>query len=432
MKGYRSIFILLIIVIVLGSVYFILNSRTDPAATGQLFRLPQGDEIKTIHLTNNYGKFVFQKNEEGWILTEPGNYRVFPEKAAIMEKFLIALPIIRVLDSQLGEYGLTNPRITVDFTSKKNIHKTFSIGNLAPSQAQIYIKDTQNGKIYLCDAGYIAQLEGSLNAYRTKEVFSIDKYNIAGIIYYKNGEKAVGLKKLSGRDWVLDFPFEGPVRNIEINEILKNMTKWSISGFIDKEPLENSKIGLKDPVAAVEVLDANGRSQRIEFGNSDNGMIYTRTGSQEDIAKVFQVDVDFSLFSTENLLYFVPLKTTIDSAIKIEIVTPLKSTTVDIDHSADLSIIRSNGKVLNYEKFVSFFVRYIGLSANGYDQTTFTGQPSMTLTTTLINGQKAMLRLYTRDANSFYMVAEDNSHYFVNKDKVDLMMERLQDSIKED
>jgi hypothetical protein len=179
-------------------------------------------------------------------------------------------------------------------------------------------------------------------------------------------------------------------------------------------------------------LDANGKLQRIEFGNIDNGMIYARTGSQEDVAKVFQVDVDFSMFSAEKLLYFVPLKTTIDSIAKIEIVTSTESTTIDIDHAADPPIIRSNGQVLEYEKFVSFFVKYIGLSANGYNQTKFTGQPAMTLTTTFSNGQKATLRLYTRDANSFYMVTEDNSHYYVNKDKVDLMMERLQDSINID
>ena len=432
MKGYRGILILLVVAAVLGSVYLILSSRTDPAATGQLFRFPQQDEIKTIHLTNTFGSFTFQKNEEGWVLTEPGNYRIYPEKMAILEKFLITLPIVRTIDTELKEYGLSTPRITVDFTSKKNIHKAFSIGNLAPSQAQVYIKDLQSGRIYLCDAGYIAQLEGSLNAYRAKEIFSIDKFNITAIAYYKNGEKVVNLKKLNSGDWVLDFPYEGPVRIIEIREILQNMTKWSISGFPDKETLDISKIGLKDPVDTIEVLDAYGKSQRIDFGNIDNGMIYTRTGSQEDIAKVFQVDVDFSKFSAENLLFYVPLRTTIDQVTKIEMVTTTESTSIDIDPSADPPVIHSNGQVLDYENFLSFFVKYIGLSANGYDQNTFTGQPYMTLTTTFTNGQKAVLRLYTRDSDSFYMVTEDNSHYFVNKDKVDLMIKRLQDSLNND
>jgi hypothetical protein len=428
-KEYRNILILLVVAAVLGSFYFILSSRTDPAATGQLFRFPKDDEITTIHLTNSFGSFTFQKNEEIWILTEPGNYRVYPEKTAIMEKFLITLPVVRMLDSELEEYGLSNPRITIDLTSKQNIHKNFSIGNLTPSQAQVYIKDTLSGKIYLCDAGSIAQLEGSLNAYRAKEVFSIDKFNISTIVYYKNGEKVVGLKKLNSGGWVLDFPYEGPVRNIEISEILKNMTKWSISGFPEKETLDISNIGLKDPLDVVEVLDANGKSQRIEFGTIDNGMVYTRTGSQEDIAKVFQVDVDFSKFSAESLLYYVPLKTTIDKALKIEIITLSESITLDIDHAADPPIISSNGQILEYEKFVSFFVKYISLSANGYDPNKFTGQPYMTMTTTINNGQKVTLRLYIRDSSSYYMVTDDNSRFFVNKDKVDLMMERLQNSL---
>ena len=426
-KGYRNILILLIVTAVLGGIYFTLSKRTDPAVTGQLFQFPKDDEIKTIHLTNSFGSFTFKKNEEGWMLTEPGNYRIFPEKFAIMEKFLVTLPIVRKLDSELEEYGLLNPAITIELTSKKNIHKAFSIGNLTPSKAQVYIKDNQSGNIYICDAGSIAQLEGSLNAYRAKEVFSIDKYNINRIVYFKNGEKLISLKTFNGVDWMLDFPFEAPARNLVVYEILLNMRNMSISGFPEKDTQNISEIGLTDPVDVIEVADIEGKTQRIEFGIAENKMIYVRSGSQEDIARVFQIDVDFSKFTSENLLNFAPLKTNIDSIVKIEIDTSSQSYSFDIDHATEPPIIRSFGQELDYEKFISFFVKYINLSADGYDQNTHSGQPYMTLKTTYSNGQNAVLQLYSRDSDSFYMATEDNSKFFIHKERVNLLMERIKE-----
>jgi len=179
----------------------------------------------------------------------------------------------------------------------------------------------------------------------------------------------------------------------------------------------------------LEVMDANGDTQRLEFGTVAAGTMFVRTGSQEDVAGIFAIDVDFSLLTAENLLFLEPLHTSIDRISQIQITSKNGNTVFDLDQSAQPPHITSNNKEIPYEAFVSFFVKYLSLSADGYESVTKPGEETLLFKTTYLDGQTTEVRLLERDADSFYLRVGGQTGFYLSNKKVDMLLDRLNAAI---
>ena len=424
MKRYLSLIILALVTAGLAGVYFMINANTDPTSTGQLYSISPSDSIKEIKISNNFGVFLFNREDGVWMLKEPGNYHVNQQKMDLMEAALLDLQINRMLESELPEYGLTKPSIIVEFSTSQNVHKTFYVGNLAPSNAQIYLKDVDSGKIFIADIGTTAQFDGSLKAYRGSEVFSINKDQISEITYIQNGIKKLTIKYLGPQNWQLTDPISAPARYLEISEMIIKMRKWTSAGYPENMDGNYDQYGLVNPANVLLLTDSNRKTQRIEFGNTENGMIYARTGSQEDIIKLFSVDIDFSILTVDQLLFVEPLQTTLENVSEIKIDSSNRSSTFILDHSKDPVAITLSGKEVTYDDFVSLFVKYITLSADGYDTQTQPGSKYLSLTTTYTDRSTMSINLLQRDESSYFMEISGKPIFFIYKDKVDQFLNR--------
>ena len=421
---------LALIAALFAGMYFVINADSDPLKTGKLYQFSSSDSVRQINIVNNYGAFAFSKSNDVWELTEPGHYRVNQQKMSVMEKFLLDMPINRILDSDLPEYGLTKPAVIIEFTTINDIHKKLYIGNITPSQAQIYLKDDQSGRVFIVDAGSTTQFDGSLNAYRGKEIFSIDQNSISEVSYFNNGNKTLTFKNFGPQNWQLTYPIAAPARNVEISEIIVKMRKWSAAGYPEEGAINYADMGLKDPEDILELTDTSGNSQRIEFGKTENAMIYVRTGSQEDIAKLFSVDIDFSQFSVEKLVFVAPLQDAIQNIAELSITTSGASYIFALDHTTDQIKIKLADKQVPYEDFITFFVKFTNISADGYDEVSMPGSVFLNLTTTSIDGSKKVLIIKERDENSYFMEITGKTTYYVNKEEIDQLLYRLESVIK--
>ncbi len=429
MRSYFKLLGLAILAALLAGTYFAINANSDPQVSGKMYQFSSSDSINQIKVVNNYGSFTFEKENDSWMLTSPGNYQVNQQKVSIMEKFLLDMPINRILDAELLEYGLNKPVIIVEFYTKKNIHKKLYVGNLTPSKAQIYLKDAQSGKVFIVDAGSTTQFDGSLNAYRGKEIFSIDQNSISEVTYINNGTKKLAFKYFGPQNWQLTYPLSVPARNVEISEIIVKMRKWSAAGYPDTSSAPYEEFGLEDPADILILTDSNGNSQTLEFGKTEDAMIYVRTGSQEDIAKLFTVDIDFSQFTVEKLIFIAPLQEKIQNISKISIVTPEKTSGFELDHATDPITILVDEKRVSYEDFVSLYVKFSNLSADGYELGSHPGDTYLTLTTTKIDGTSTTMSIKYRDDNSFFLDISGNTDFYINKEEIDQLLFRWETAL---
>jgi hypothetical protein len=158
-------------------------------------------------------------------------------------------------------------------------------------------------------------------------------------------------------------------------------------------------------------------------------MIYVRTGSQEDIAKLFTVDIDFSQFTVEKLIFIAPLQEKIQNISKISIVTPEKTSRFELDHSTDPITILVDEKRVSYEDFISLYVKFSNLSADGYELGSHPGDTYLTLTTTKIDGTSTTMSIKYRDDNSFFLDISGNTDFYINKEEIDQLLFRWETAL---
>lgn len=422
MRRHIGLIILILSAVALVVLYFILSNESNSSKTGKIFSISSSDSIMEVRITNSYGEFLFEKEEGTWKLVEPGVYNVNQKKLLLLEKALLDLQINRTLDQELPEYGLENPNAIVEFSTKKNFQGTIHIGNLTPSKSQVYIKDVDSGEVFVSDIGTTAQFDGSLAAYRGKEVFLINKEEITEVTYVKNGVKTFSINYFGPKNWQITYPISAPARYIEMSELMIAMRKWTAAGYPDTTITEYKSFGLDDPQNALVLKDASGKTQTIEFGNISNGLIYARTGSKEDILQLFSTDVDFSLFTVEKLLFVLPLQTTIERVAELMIESKDKSSIFILDHTKSPLEVTLSGKTIPYEEFVTLLVQYSGLSADGYDDKTQSGPALLTLTTTFVDGSKESIILLERSADSYFIDSSDYKNFFIDKEQVDQLV----------
>jgi hypothetical protein len=227
----------------------------------------------------------------------------------------------------------------------------------------------------------------------------------------------------------LTYPFQANARLIELSEFLVNLRKYAAAKFPDDSNSDQKRMGLVNPAHILELTDANGKSQRLEFGQVEEGLMYVRTGSREDIARIFAADVDFSVLSAEKLMFEAPLRATLDQVVKIEVLTPASQVAIDIDQSTTPPRISTSGQELVLEDFISFFVKYSGLSADGHQVGQPSGDPVLTLKSTYGDGSSQILRLRPRDDSSYFMETNGKTEFFLSKEKVSLLLDRLNQAI---
>ena len=323
------------------------------------------------------------------------------------------------------EYGLDQPQAAIELLSASGIRKTLLVGNLTASQAQVYLRDQDSGKIFVADLGSVTQFDGSLAAYRDKDIFSVDKNNIVQFSYYRDGEKQITVQRTSTFDWQLTYPYQSPARKIEVSEFLIGLRKWSAVMYPGPAQLDYEAMGLVLPQQALEVVDAQGQSQRLEFGAVAEGVMFVRTGSREDVAGIFSVDVDFSKLAAADLMFFEPLQTTIDQVARIELTAADRSVTFELDHRTQPLRVTAGSKTIPYETFVSFFVKYITLAADGYDGTAKPGAQTLALKTTYLDGRAAQVSLLAREAGGQYLQVDGQARFYLSDARVMQLLDRL-------
>lgn len=429
MKTGLRLGLLTLIAVVLGVAYFALARDTAPATTGFLYTFPRGDRLQEMRIANAQGSVRFAKQDGKWVIVEPGSYRANQQKAALMEDFLLALPVNRELQSDAPEYGLDQPAVTVELTSAGKVHKVLLVGNLTASKAQVYLKDQASGSIFVSDLGSVTQFDGSLDSFRDKNLFSIDKENIVEFSYYVDGQKQVTVRRTQALDWELTYPYASPARKIEISEFLIGLRKWTAIMYPAPDELEGAGLGLGASKQALEVMDASGQTQRLEFGAEADGLKFVRTGSREDVAGIFSVDVDLHHLTPADLVFYQPLQATIDRVARIELASTDQSVTFALDHKTQPPAITADGKPVPYAAFVSFFVKYIALSADGHDAAANPGTAVLTLKTTYVDGQARQVILLERDAGSKYMQVDGEASFYVSDETVTLLLDRLDQAL---
>ncbi len=431
MREYRTIIVLGVIVLLLGGLWFWLDNSEDVTLSGVLFTMEETESIAEVAITNSYGQFSFMPDGESeqWLVVAEGEaYRAHAEKMHLILAALQEFTITRVLEENRPEYGLEEPAIVVQCVTTEGEKYIFGVGAMTAGQNEVYIQDGDTGAIMVSTTAAVAQFDGSISAYRDKEVFTIDHTTINTITYHKDGEQVFSVAKNGSQDWVMTQPLGVAARHIELNEFLSTVTGWTVAGFPEVGVNNYAEMGLQNPTEWMEFTDEAGNTQRIEIGTRDDTYTFVRTGDDNEIALLYTADLDFSSLTVDGLIFYAPLQTTVDEVTAIQIQSEGATTVFEVEQTEGGQIVSSGGKSINTEQFTSVFFAYTSMIADGYEpDMSYEQTPVAQLTTTYTDGSTKTLNLLPYDETNYAMLMEGESRpqFYIAVEELEQLLYRI-------
>src|SRR4051812_35210200 len=166
MRGLKSTIALVVVLAGLGAyIYFVVSkmpegssaSATDAAKKEKVFAALQPEKIDEVKISTASGDATTLKKEgSAWKITQPSELAASESEMSQLTSALGQAEITRVIDenpSNLNDYGLSNPRVEIDFKAAgdKDSHKLF-VGEKTPTGGDLFAKRDNDKKVFLIPA----------------------------------------------------------------------------------------------------------------------------------------------------------------------------------------------------------------------------------------------------------------------------------------
>jgi len=253
MRG-RSTLILLVLAAALGGyVYFVESKKpvADETAKKKVFSYDSGKiEQVEIKLANGESTTI-KKEGDHWNIVKPISAPADSTNANDIVTNLASLEEDRVVDdnaTNLGTYGLTNPRMDVTFAvAGEKDQKRILFGDKSPTGVGVYAKLPDNNRVFL--VGLLSDTTFNKTTFdlrdKTALKFQQDKVDSLELV---SNNQTIRLEK-SGEDWKMVKPVQAPADFVSVNGLLGQLQSAQMTTLKDKpEDLKDLKqYGLDKP-----------------------------------------------------------------------------------------------------------------------------------------------------------------------------------------
>ena len=233
----------------------------------------------TVYKNNDSVQYTLTRDQGSWIITEPINIAVLPEKATLLVNGLLTLTPSQVLtninQSELTTYGLDAPRIKVTGNFENTIHG-FIVGQKTPVGDQLYIADINHfNTVYVVDFKAIEPFLQGISSIIDNRFLTESTDDIVSI-KFKNIQKEVIELTNKNTFWVQTLPEANPnvdwgTKNFLLS--LKNLAFDKKSFSLDVNDAILQSLGI-DKISSPMIL--------LSFKNGEYSELYIGTKTAEE------------------------------------------------------------------------------------------------------------------------------------------------------
>jgi hypothetical protein len=292
----RGLWSTLALVVVLaglgGYIYFVDSKR--PASTGvegeparaKLFTV-ETDKINEIKLTYKGQTTLVRKADGGWKMLEPIAADADPPEVIGMAQAISGLESVReVVDNptDLKQFGLAEPPITVEWKADGGASGSFKLGNKNPTQSEIYAMKGGETKVVLVSSFQESSFNKEPFALRDKKILKFDR-DKADSLAMARGADAVELTR-AGSDWKMVKPVAARADYSAIEGFMTRLSSANMSRIVEENAADLAKYGLDKPAMTVSI-GAGSAKTVLQVGKTENDQTYAKDASRPI---VFTVD----------------------------------------------------------------------------------------------------------------------------------------------
>lgn len=300
MKRYGATFALLILAVVLGLYFVVVENPREQAKDEQRERESRviglkEDEITSIEVITPSDRVVLERAEGGaWMVTRPVTAEADDGAVRRVLAQLTTMSVIRTLEGieDLAQVGLAAPNVRVIARHAQG-ETTVEFGDANLAGSGVYVK-RDDQKIFLTSASAKSTFDVTLDDVRRKEFLDFDPQAVTRVTITTAG-RTLGLEQRPD-GWVFGNP-PRPADPDTVSSLLSRLRALRAMAFFDT-PEQRAMVRIEPLPRTVVELMAHDRPVRVAFYDARGGgpgALYARTGNE----KLYRVN--------ENLLTEMPL-----------------------------------------------------------------------------------------------------------------------------
>ena len=295
MRGLRSTIALVVVLAGLAAyIYFVTLKTPDgdtAKKTDKVFTGLQADKIEELRITSAGGDATTAKKDNGaWQVLQPVTAKADESEISGITSALASIDVVRVIDenpSNLNEYGLSNPRIQVDFKAAgdKEYRKLF-IGEKSPTGADLFARRNDEKKVFLIPAFQETTFNKDSFALRDKSVLKFDREKVDGVEVAAAGKSLVMAK--DGPEWKIKKPVETRADYGSVEGLIGRVQTVQMKSIAADQagPADLKKYGLEKPEATVNINAGSARATLLIGGKATDTTVYARDASKPAVVTV--------------------------------------------------------------------------------------------------------------------------------------------------
>src|SRR5688500_17788895 len=294
MRGIWSTLALVVVLGGLGAYIYFVDSR-EPAAGSSVdgeparekFFTVETDKINEVKLTYQGQTTLLRKSDAGWKIVEPVQLDADPPEAISLAQAITNLESVRpVVDnpSDLKQFGLAEPPITVEFKADGGASGSFKLGNKNATQGEIYALKGGDDTVFLVSSFQESTFNREPFALRDKKILKFDREKADTLALVK-GANAIELSR-AGSDWRVVKPVASRSDYSAVEGFITRLSSANMSRLVEENAKDLAKYGLDKPAMTV-TIGAGSAKTVLEIGKTENDQTYAKDASRPI---VFTVD----------------------------------------------------------------------------------------------------------------------------------------------
>ena len=243
------------------------------------------DKIEELRVASESGETsALKKEKDGWRLVEPVTAAASDTEVSAITSALSQLEIVRVIDenpASLNDYGLSSPRIAIDFrTSGDKELKRLLIGQKSPTGSNLFAKRNAEKRVFLIPAFQEPTFNRRPFDLRDKAALRFDRDKVDRIDIDAGG-KVVEIAK-TGSDWNLTKPVQVASDSAAVEGLIGKVQSTQMKSVVTENatPADLKKYGLDKPSMTLTVGLGSAKATLLVGGTADGTSVYARDASQ--------------------------------------------------------------------------------------------------------------------------------------------------------
>jgi hypothetical protein len=299
MRGLKSTLALAVVLLGLGAYIYFVTWKQPAADTGKkqekVFASLESDKLEELKVSTAGGEATTLKKQAGaWQLTEPVSSKADDSEVSGITSALSSLELTRVIEenpTNLLDYGLSNPRIELDFKATGDTgYRKLLIGEKSPTGGDLFAKRNEEKRVFLIPAYQESTFNKSTFDLRDKTLLKFDRDKVDALDVAAGG-KTTSFGKQGG-DWKITRPLDVRADSSSVDGLIGRLQSAQMKSIVTSEPSgeDLKKYGLDKPDATVSIKAGSATATLVVGGKASDTTVYAR-----DLSKPTVVTVESSL-----------------------------------------------------------------------------------------------------------------------------------------